>query len=70
MKATIRHRGSNVGFLRILTSNRLIHNGTSSQWPWKVILMVAEVNGVWCARLNEESGPNRNVTGTRGGRRL
>ena len=33
MKATMRHRGSNVEFLR---------NGTPRRWPWKVILMVAE----------------------------
>lgn len=43
MKATIRHRVSNVGFLRILTSNRMIHNGTASRWPWKVTLIFTEV---------------------------
>src|ERR1039458_4988396 len=55
MKATMRHRGSNVGFLRILTSNRLIRNGRSSRWPWKVILMVAEVGRPIALRVETRS---------------
>lgn len=41
----MRLRGSSVGLLRILTSNRLTRNGISSRWPWKVILMVARWAG-------------------------
>src|ERR1039458_2945049 len=55
MKATMRHRGSNVGFLRILTSNRLIRNGRSSRWPWKVILVVAEVGRPIALRVETRS---------------
>src|ERR1019366_8225591 len=55
MKATMRHRGSNVGCLRILTSNRLIRNGTSSRWPWKVIRLVAEVAGPIALRVETRS---------------